>query len=116
MNEFVQECRSEWKRLGVPDPVAEEMAAELEADLEEAAAEGVSTEYLLGSSATDPRSFAAAWAGERGILPSTAPGRGGMPAWPPRRRLRAHRSDWRSACARRVALRQDAVDGRGAQP
>ena len=38
MNEFVEECRREWNRLGVPDPVANEMAAELEADLEEAEA------------------------------------------------------------------------------
>jgi hypothetical protein len=75
VNEFVQECRSEWKRLGVPDPVAEEMAAELEADLQEAAAEGVPAEHVLGSSASNPRSFAAAWAGERGVVAPTTPGR-----------------------------------------
>lgn len=51
----------------MPDPVANEMAADLEADLEEAEAEGVSAEEVLGSGASDPRSFAAAWAAERGV-------------------------------------------------
>ena len=36
MTAFIEECRQEWKRLGVPDSMAEEMAAELEADLAEA--------------------------------------------------------------------------------
>lgn len=67
MNEFVEECRSEWKRLGVPDPVADEMAADLAADLEEAEAEGASAEDVLGTGAFDARSFAAAWAAERGV-------------------------------------------------
>ena len=48
MNEFVEECRREWRRLGVPDPVANEMAADLAADLEEAEAEGCSAEEVLG--------------------------------------------------------------------
>lgn len=74
MNEFIEQCRSEWRRLGVPDLVADEMAAELAADLQEAAAEGVSAEEVLGSGAGDPRSFAAAWAGERGVI--ERPGRG----------------------------------------
>lgn len=69
MNRFVEECRREWKRLRVPDPVADEMAAELTADLDEAAAEGASPEEVLGSAASDPRSFAAAWAAERGVVP-----------------------------------------------
>ena len=34
MSEFVDECRREWHRLGVPDPVANEMAADLTADLD----------------------------------------------------------------------------------
>ncbi|HEY3183193.1 MAG TPA: hypothetical protein VGJ77_10180 [Gaiellaceae bacterium] len=68
MNEFVEECRSEWKRLGVPDPVAGEMAADLAADLEEAEAEGASAEDVLGTGAFDARSFAAAWAAERGVV------------------------------------------------
>ena len=75
MSDFVEQCRREWKRLGVPDPLAEEMAADLAADLSEAEAEGVSAEELLGSSASDPRSFAASWAAERGIVPAP-PSRG----------------------------------------
>lgn len=67
MSEFVDECRREWRRLGVPDPVANEMAADLTADLEEAEAEGASPEDVLGNSAFDPRRFAAAWAAARGV-------------------------------------------------
>ena len=69
MSDFVEQCRREWRRLGVPDPLAEEMAADLASDLREAEAEGVSAEELLGSSVFDPRSFAASWAAERGIIP-----------------------------------------------
>jgi hypothetical protein len=75
MTDFVEQCRREWRRLGVPDPVAEEMAADLATDLREAESEGVSAEELLGSSAFDPRSFAASWAAERGIIP-VPPSRG----------------------------------------
>jgi hypothetical protein len=66
VNEFVDECRREWKRLGVPDSAADEMAEELTADLAEAEAEGVSAHDVLGSS--DARSFAARWATERGVV------------------------------------------------
>ena len=69
MSEFVEQCRREWMRLGVADPLAEEMAADLASDLEEAEAEGVSAADYLGASASDPRSFAASWASERGIIP-----------------------------------------------
>ena len=69
MSEFVEQCRREWTRLGVADPLAEEMAADLASDLEEAEAEGVSAADYLGASASDPRSFAASWASERGIIP-----------------------------------------------
>ncbi|HEY7208272.1 MAG TPA: hypothetical protein VH416_08515 [Gaiellaceae bacterium] len=69
MSDFVAQCRREWRRLGVPDPLAEEMAADLASDLAEAEAEGVSAEELLGRSVFDPRSFAASWAAERGIIP-----------------------------------------------
>ncbi len=72
MTDFVEQCRLEWRRLSVPDSLAEEMAAELASDLGEAEAEGVSAEEFLGG---DARSFAASWAGERGIIPS-APSRG----------------------------------------
>jgi len=74
MSDFVEQCRREWKRLGVPDPLAEEMAADLASDLGEAEAEGVSAEELLGTSAHDPRSFAASWAAERGVIPAAPDG------------------------------------------
>jgi hypothetical protein len=67
VNEFVEECRREWKRLGVPDPIANEMAVDLTADIEEAEAEGGSAEDVLGNSLFDPRRFAAAWASARGV-------------------------------------------------
>jgi hypothetical protein len=64
MNEFIDECRREWKRLRVPDRVADEMAAELAADLDE----GASPEDVLGGDAVDARSFAHTWAVERGAV------------------------------------------------
>ena len=73
MNPFVEECRREWKRLGVPDAVANEMAADLEVDLAEAEADGTSAEEVLGTGAFDAPSFAAAWAAERGVIPQPAP-------------------------------------------
>jgi hypothetical protein len=75
MSDFVEQCRLEWRRLGVLDSLAEEMAADLASDLTEAEAEGISAEEFLGSSAFDPRSFAASWAAERGIIPEP-PSRG----------------------------------------
>jgi len=68
VSEFIEECRREWKRLRVPDPIADEMAADLAADLEEAEADGASAEEVLGSGASDPRAFAASWATERGVV------------------------------------------------
>jgi hypothetical protein len=64
---FVDECRREWKRLGVPDAVANEMASELAADLAEAEAEGASPEDVLGYAVFDAPAFAAQWAEERGV-------------------------------------------------
>jgi hypothetical protein len=81
VNQFVEECRREWKRLRVPDLVANEMAADLAADLREAEAEGASAEEVLGSGAFDPRSFAASWAAERGVVPPP------LTDQPPRRSL-----------------------------
>jgi hypothetical protein len=49
------------------------MAADLEADLDEAEAEGGSPEDVLGNSAFDPRRFAAAWAVARGVTGTLAP-------------------------------------------
>jgi len=78
MSQFVDECRREWKRLGVPDAIANEMAADLAADLADADAEGVPAEDVLGNGVFDPRAFAASWAGERGVIPS-APVRERLP-------------------------------------
>jgi hypothetical protein len=79
MPAFIEECRYEWKRLGVPDSMAEEMAAELEADLAEAQADGVSAAEMLGES--DPRRFAANWAFERGLV-SVPPPKRRRRIWP----------------------------------
>jgi hypothetical protein len=79
VSDFVEECRREWRRLGVPDPVANEMAADLTVDLEEAEAEGGSAEDVLGNSAFDPRRFAAAWAAARGVTSAPTPYR--PPPW-----------------------------------
>jgi hypothetical protein len=68
VNQFIEECRREWRRLRVPKALADDMAAELETDLAEAAAEGISPAELVG---TDGRSFAQSWAGERGIRRSS---------------------------------------------
>jgi hypothetical protein len=70
VSEFVDECRREWRRLGVPEPAANEMAADLAADLKEAEQDGVTAEEVLGSGAFDPRAFAASWASERGLVPA----------------------------------------------
>lgn len=68
MSEFVEECRREWRRLRVPDAVADEMAADLSADLEEAEADGATREDVLGDAASDARGFAESWARERGLI------------------------------------------------
>ncbi len=74
MIRFVRECRREWRRLGVPDAVADEMAEDLAADLDDAQAEGVALEDVLGGGASDPRSFAASWATARGVTRATSGG------------------------------------------
>jgi hypothetical protein len=66
VNEYVAECRREWTRLGVSNAMADEMAAELEADLDEAP----SLDEVLGSDAADARAFARRWAHERGVVPT----------------------------------------------
>jgi hypothetical protein len=75
VNGFVDACRREWKRIGVPDAVANEMASDLEADLAEAEADGVSPEEVLGNGVFDAPSFAASWAAARGVA-TTAPAAG----------------------------------------
>ena len=49
MSDFVEQCRSEWRRLGVPDPLAEEMATDLASDLSDAEAEGVPPRSTSGA-------------------------------------------------------------------
>jgi hypothetical protein len=66
VNEYVAECRREWRRLGVSSSIADEMAAELEADLDEAP----SLDEVLGTDAADAHAFARRWALERGVVPS----------------------------------------------
>jgi hypothetical protein len=72
MSRFVDECRKEWTRLGVPDSEANEMASDLEADLTEAQAEGRTPEEVVGNGYFDARSFAASWALARGVAGVTA--------------------------------------------
>jgi len=64
MTDVLTQCKRIWRRLGVPDDVAADMAAELEVDLAAAADEGVTADTYVGR---DARSFAAAWATERGV-------------------------------------------------
>jgi hypothetical protein len=79
MTAFVEECRKEWQRLGVPQLLAEEMATDLEADLAEAQADGVSAAEVLGES--DPRRFAETWASERGLVPEQPPRKSRKRLW-----------------------------------
>ncbi len=72
MSQFVDVCRREWGRLGVPEGVANEMAEDLEADLAEARADGVSPEEVLGNGYFDAKSFAASWATARGVVRSAS--------------------------------------------
>jgi hypothetical protein len=67
VSQFVVECRKEWKRLGVPEAAANEMAADLEVDLAEAKADGASPEEVLGNGYFDAKSFAASWAVAKGV-------------------------------------------------
>jgi hypothetical protein len=77
MNTFVAACRREWRRLGVPEAVANEMASDLGADLAEAESDGVSPEEVLGNGFFDPESFASSWATARGVVEgSPRPGPG----------------------------------------
>ncbi len=104
MIEFIEQCRGEWKRLGVPDPIANEMAADLTADIEEAQAEGGSAEDVLGDSLFDPRRFAAAWAGARGVIAPADPGPVGPFPLPGRERSRWYRPAAALALAAAVGL------------
>jgi hypothetical protein len=76
MSPFVEECRKEWSRLGVPEVEANEMASDLEADLAEARADGASPEEVLGNGYFDAKTFAASWATARGFVSLTPCDRG----------------------------------------
>lgn len=73
MNTFVEQCLLEWRRIGVPDGVANEMASDLEADLREAAADHVAPEEVLGNGIFDAPLFARSWAAARGVIPTAPP-------------------------------------------
>src|ERR1700722_922669 len=72
MRPFVEECQREWKRLGGSQATANEMAADLEVDLAEAEADGVSPEEVLGNGYFDARAFAGDWARARGVADPNA--------------------------------------------
>jgi hypothetical protein len=65
MSSELDQCRRMWRRLGVSKADADEMAAELKADLDSAASEGHAPSAIVGG---DVRAFATAWAKERGVV------------------------------------------------
>ncbi len=83
VSQFVDECLKEWHRLGVDEAVANEMAADLEVDLAEAATDGVGPEAVLGNGFFDPAAFAASWAAARGVVGSRGriPWTRRLPTW-----------------------------------
>ncbi|MES9535952.1 hypothetical protein [Actinomadura sp. NPDC000600] len=62
----VRECTRTWRRIGVSREDGADMAAELEADLSAARADGRDPQSYVGG---DPAGFARAWASERGAVP-----------------------------------------------
>ncbi len=64
MSDVTDVCRRTWRQLGVPREAVSELAAELDADLADAAADGVSADAYVGQ---DPELFARRWAIERGL-------------------------------------------------
>lgn len=65
IDETVNRCRREWRRLGVDRTSEDEMAAELAADLTAAAADGQPHESVTGP---DARELARSWAAARGVV------------------------------------------------
>ncbi|MEU7484124.1 hypothetical protein [Streptomyces sp. NPDC042319] len=61
----VAQARRVWRRLGVPEEAAREMAEELSADLAEAVADGRTAEEYVGG---DVAALARTWAAERGLI------------------------------------------------
>ncbi|WP_354702404.1 hypothetical protein DSM112329_02762 [Paraconexibacter sp. AEG42_29] len=66
MSPFVTTCRETWRALGVAQLAIDEMAAELEADLADAQADGVPARAVTGD---DPVRLATDWAHARGLVP-----------------------------------------------
>jgi hypothetical protein len=63
MNEFVEECRHEWDRLGLAPVVVDDLTAQLEQAIEEA--DGEIPPTIEGFSTADPRALAVALARAR---------------------------------------------------
>lgn len=61
----VTQARRVWRRLGVPEQAAQEMAEELGADLAAALADGRTAEEYVGG---DVAALARTWAAERGLI------------------------------------------------
>ncbi|WP_043262684.1 hypothetical protein [Streptomyces sp. CT34] len=66
VDDAIHQAVETWRRLGVDEVVAEEMAEELAADLTAAAADGRSVADYIGG---DIETLATSWAVERGLLP-----------------------------------------------
>ena len=64
MSSVTDVCRRTWRKLGVRRAVIDELTAELEADLADAEADGISAEAFVGD---DPSALARQWATERGL-------------------------------------------------
>jgi hypothetical protein len=65
MSSELNQCRRVWRRIGVSKADADDMAAELESDLDAAASEGHAPSAIVGG---DAQAFATAWAKERGVV------------------------------------------------
>lgn len=64
MSKVIDESRRTWRRLGVRRAVIDELTAELEADLADAEADGISADGFVGQ---DAGALARQWATERGL-------------------------------------------------
>lgn len=64
MTDVVRTCRRTWRRLGVTRAASAELAAELSADLDQAAADGIDPVAYVG----DARELAIDWATARGLV------------------------------------------------
>ena len=64
MSSVTDECRKTWRQLGVRRAVIDELTGELEADLADAEADGISADAFVGH---DARALARQWATERGL-------------------------------------------------